>query len=748
MRPAAPVQSGVSSHRARALAVAVPWLGEDYRETAWHRRRLSPVWALLFVVGYGLTAALSDAFTTKDGVSPWFPPVGLSLGLVLVVGWRAAPVVVVADALQLILRDGEPLDVAVLEGLTQGLVWGLVGTSLRPRLRADAPLSRLRDAAWFAAIGVLVGPLLVALVGVAVLAALGQADWGEYADTAATYFVGDAIGILAITPSILVLTGWAPRAKAAWRAVRAAVAGTGWEGWTMLAATIAVPAATVTLFDGDLLALTPLPMAWVALRRGMPTAALATAIWTYAGVAAFAGEGSGVSLNEISASLIGGGLFTLFAGAVVTERERGRARFAYLALHDDVTGLPNLRRFTERVTEALARDERTDVAVLFVRLGILGATVDPAIYEPLLRRAAHRLERLTDADATIARVGTGVFVILVEGPAVHDVDRLAGAVVDELRRPAMFDGREYLFEPSVGTHVAGSNESVSDVLEGAVVAATAAVQETGRTATTDSALVERRRDQAALARALRSALESGQLHLHFQPILTIPDQRPLGAEALLRWTHPERGAIGPADFIPIAETAGLILPIGRWVLRAACDAAVGWPGDDLVVHVNLSPVQLRDEGLTSYVRQTLLETGLPARRLCLELTESALFEDLDLAAARIAELTELGVGVVLDDFGTGASSLSWLQRLPVSALKVDRSFVQNIEARSVDWAIVGATLGLARAMQLETVAEGVETQEQLDALRDLGCDAVQGYLVCRPIPDADLHDWLASAPGW
>jgi EAL domain-containing protein (putative c-di-GMP-specific phosphodiesterase class I)/GGDEF domain-containing protein/integral membrane sensor domain MASE1 len=716
---------------------------------AWHRARLAPVWAVVFVAAYAIAAELSSAFTTADDVSPWFLPVGLSLALVLIVGWRAAPVIWLADVSQLVVRDTSPLGDAALEALTQAVAWTLVGVLLRPRLKADVPLSRLRDAAWFVAVGVIVGPWLVALAGVGVLVALDDTQWPDFLDTAATYFVGDAIGILAITPSIVVLAGWAPRARAAGRAVRIAIAGTGWEGWAMLAAIIAVPAATVTLFDGDLLAYTPLPMAWVALRRGMPTAALATAIWSTAGVAAFASEGSGVSLHEISASLLGGGVFSLLAGAVVTERERGRARLAYLALHDDVTGLPNLRRFTEQVGEALARADRTDVAVLLVRLGTLGATTRADLHEALLRRAAHRLRRRTSGDATIARIGSGVFVVLVEGPDARRVDALAAEIVDELRRPATIDGREYLFEPTVGIDTASPERGVRDLMDGAVTAASAAGTESGRVAAYDGALREQQRADQELGDALRDALALRQLHLHFQPITSIDHGHVVGAEALLRWTHPLRGPVGPAEFIPVAEAAGLILPIGRWVLRAACDAAATWPssGTDLVVHVNVSPVQLRDEGLASYVRQTLLETGLHAGRLCLELTESALVEDLDLAAARIAELVELGVGVVLDDFGTGASSLSWLQRLPVSALKVDRSFVQGIEERSTDWAIVGATLGLARAMRLETVAEGVETQAQLDALRDLGCDAVQGFLVCRPIPGDDLLNWFATTPG-
>lgn len=518
----------------------------------------------------------------------------------------------------------------------------------------------------------------------------------------------------------------------------------------MLALTVALPTVTVTLWDGELLPLAPVPVAWVALRRGMPTAAIALGVWSLAAVAAFAAGGSGVTLREISALMISTGVLSLAGGAVVTERERGRARLAYLALHDGLTGLPNRLGFTERVADALQRADRRDVAVLHVRLEMLAASeaLTPETLDRILLRAAHRLRRLTSPDATIARVGTGQFVVLLDGPDALRVETLAARLVEGLARPARIDGREYLLGPVIGTALGTASEEPDAMLAKAEHAAQVAGPRTRNTAVYDEGMRRAADRSRALGDELRVALDADALHLHYQPIVGIEDRRPIGAEALLRWDHPTRGAVGPNEFIPVAEACGLILPIGRWVLREACRAAARWPvigdGPALVVHVNLSPIQLRDEGLTDFVLATLREAGLPARCLTLELTESALFDDLDVAAARILELSAIGVCVVLDDFGTGASSLSWLQRLPVTALKIDRSFVSGIDDRSIDAAIVGATLGLARAIALDTVAEGVETEAQLESLRELGCQSIQGYLICRPIAGDALVKWLST----
>jgi EAL domain-containing protein (putative c-di-GMP-specific phosphodiesterase class I)/GGDEF domain-containing protein len=441
----------------------------------------------------------------------------------------------------------------------------------------------------------------------------------------------------------------------------------------------------------------------------------------------------------------------------VTERERGRARLAYLALHDDVTGLPNRLGFTGRVADALRRSDRDDIAVLHVRLQTLTSitaasaseVIAPEALDRVLLRATHRLRRLTSPDATIARIGTGRFVVLLDGPDAARVDAIASGIASGLSKPAVVDGREYLFGPVVGSAVGSASEDPERMLEKAQFAADSAGPQTHNTAAYDEGMRRAADQSRELGEELRRAIDDDGLHLCFQPIVTAAERRPLGAEALARWTHASRGPIGPNEFIPVAEACGLILPLGRWVLQDACRQAAGWPEpeaghDPLVVHVNLSPVQLRDESLAGFVADTLRETRLPAARLCLELTESALFDDLDVAAGRVEELTAMGVSVVLDDFGTGASSLSWLQRLPVSALKIDRSFVSRMDERSVDEAIVSATLGLARAIDLGTVAEGVETEAQFASLRAMGCSSIQGYLICRPIPGDALLKWLAT----
>lgn len=713
-------------------------------ELAWRREHL-PLWLVpVFLVGYGLVAELSAQLARADGLSPWFPPVGLSLALVVAFGARAIPLVLVADAAQLLVRGvGDDLLECVLQGAVQAILWGTTGLLLRERLTVEPALSRLRDVLWFAA-ATMIGSVAAGFVGVALLTVLHDDAWNGYLESVRIYAVGDAIGILTVTPALLILAGLPARAPQAAAAVREAVA-LGVEFWAMLAAVIVVPAVVIH-GPSDLVPLAPLPMAWVALRLGMPAASVGLLIWSIAAMVAFQLDGTEVGLLEISASMVSGGLLAIFAGAVVTERERGRARLAYLALHDEVTGLPNRRSIEESVAAAMHRDQR-NVAVLLVRLtGLPEPGEGGAVLEPVLLEAADRLRRLTGAESTIARIGSRRFVVLIEGPDAQRAGALADRLVAGLEPPVAIDGFEYLLGPVVGLAEGETAAQVEgSVLEHAALAAQAAVTD-GAPAASFAEVAPAVQDDVDLGRDLREALDRDELSLAFQPIASIQHGTVAGAEALLRWNHPQRGPVGPAEFIPVAEACGLILPIGRWVLREACRAAATWPyeHDPLIVHVNISPVQLRDEGLIADVREALAESGLPSTRLCLELTESGVFDDLDVAARRILALGEIGVRVVLDDFGTGHSSLQWLQRLPVAALKIDRSFVDGVDSRPVDLAIVQATLGLAKLLGLETVAEGVETTAQLAVLRDQGCTSIQGYLLLPPVADARFRRWLGD----
>lgn len=716
---------------------------------AWQRERLSGSDVALFVVTYLVIAELTVQLAGTAQVLPWFPPVGLSLAAAIIFGWRAAPLILLADTLQLMVRDsgGGWLE-SLAQGTTQAIIWTGVGLLIRGQLAGGPPLSRLRDASWLVIAGVFGGSALTTVTGLAVLDAIGQAQWTL--DTAATYFVGDAIGIVAVTPTLLVLQAARSRPREAWAATSEDLL-RGSEGLAMLAATLAVPLVLVPLAGGDLLALMPAPMAWIALRRGIAPAALATTLWTTSAILTYRLAGTEVSLMEISSTLAAGGLFALLAGAVVAERERGRARLAYLALWDgsDGTDPADLSATVERL---LAGSDRADVAALLVRIDVPGVDGHAAHMdsEVVLRQATKGILRATTPDATIARVGHGEFMVLVEGPDAGRTGGIADALLAELCRPVRVRAREYLLEPSIGILRAPAARGLMSIAgaEGVLSAAHRAAKPGQRTHAVDDDLltaIERDRD---LADDLEYALSHDHLYLAYQPIVALRDQQPLAAEALVRWTHPERGPIGPHEFIPLAERCGLILPLGRWVLREACRSAMRWPVDGrapIVLHVNVSPVQLHDDTLADFVAEVLEETGLAPRLLCLELTESALFEDLNIAAKRVEQLSALGVRVALDDFGTGASSLSWLQRLPVSALKVDRSFVDGLEAKSIDWAIVSATLGLADAIHVGTVAEGVEREAQLPLLQELGCMAIQGYLISKPVPEAEFVDWLGKS---
>ncbi len=739
--PAVPPVAGTRPSRFGALE---PNGDVPTAQLAWKREAV-PLWlGLVFVVGYGLVAQLSVELAVAQGVSPWYPPVGLSLALVLACGWRAIPWVFVADSLQLFVRAGgdDALD-AVAQGLAQAAFWGTTGLLLRPRLTVEPALSRLRDVLWFA-VATIAGSAVAALAGAALLVELldGLSYASDYEGMVRVYFVGDAIGILTVTPALLIVAGLPKRAPQAAAAVREAV-GLGAEFWAMLAATLLVPAIAIQ-GPGNLLPVAPLPMAWVALRLGMPAASVALLLWSISAVVAFALGSNDIGLRLISASMVSGGLLAVFAGAVVTERERGRARLAYLALHDEVTGLPNRRGFEASVADALQRGDRR-VAVLLVSLTGLGESTDGAVPEAVLLQVADRLRLLTGAESTIARIGSRRFVVLVDGPEAQETGRLSARLVAGLERPVVVDGHEYLLGPVVGSADAHPAAAPGTALAQAARAAGAAAID-GATAADYADVAPAAEEEDGLARDLRDAIGTDQLTLAFQPIASIRSGAVLGAEALLRWTHPERGPVGPNEFIPVAEACGLILPLGRWVLQEACRVAAGWPveRDPLIVHVNISPVQLRDEGLVDDVGDALVSSGLPASQLCLELTESGVFDDLDVAAKRILSLNDLGVSVVLDDFGTGHSSLQWLQRLPVSALKIDRSFVSGIDSRPVDLAIVQATLGLATLLGLDTVAEGVETTDQLAVLREQGCTSIQGYLLLRPVPAARFLEWLVD----
>ena len=437
----------------------------------------------------------------------------------------------------------------------------------------------------------------------------------------------------------------------------------------------------------------------------------------------------------------------------VTERKRLEDELVHRALHDPLTGLANRTLLRDRVEQALARTGRGDgdargVAALLVDLDDFKKVNDSLGHgagDALLVTVSRRMLAATRGCDTVARLGGDEFAVLLEGMAdPADATRVADRILQAMRAPVRLDGKEVLVGTSIGIALATPGEGVDELLRNADVALyQAKARGKHRHATFAPAM-----HAAALARLdletdLHAALAREELRLVYQPIVDLATGRIAGAEALVRWTHPTRGAISPAELIPVAESTGAIVALGRWVLRAACRQVAEWDaraaaagerpvGAPLHIAVNLSTRQLQDPALVDDVAAALTEFGLAPRRLVLEITESAMMHDTDLALTRLGALKALGVRLAVDDFGTGYSSLGYLRRFPVDVLKIDRTFVDAL-SRTGETAIVRAILRMGDALGLRTVAEGIEEEGQLAQLRALGCAMGQGYLFARPV---------------
>jgi EAL domain-containing protein (putative c-di-GMP-specific phosphodiesterase class I) len=355
----------------------------------------------------------------------------------------------------------------------------------------------------------------------------------------------------------------------------------------------------------------------------------------------------------------------------------------------------------------------------------------------------------------VARFGGDEFGILLEDIAgEQDAIDMAERIAGVFTRPFVLDGNEHFVTTSIGIALAEGGERAEDLLRDADAAMHRA-KERGRARYElfDEALRGRALSRLRVENDLRRALERDELVLHYQPLVSLRDRAMVSVEALVRWEHPERGRVSPLDFIPMAEENGLIEPIGRWVLEHACRQAAEWcrarpDAAPLTMSVNLSAAQVANRGLAETVATALRVSGLDPACLALELTESMLISDNEELSQTLMALKALGVRLVLDDFGTGYSSLSYLTRLPLDALKVDRSFVDGLGTESRDTAVTEAIVAMSRALQLRVVGEGAETELQVAELTRLGCDLVQGFHFSRPVPAEEITRMLADGPAW
>ncbi len=425
--------------------------------------------------------------------------------------------------------------------------------------------------------------------------------------------------------------------------------------------------------------------------------------------------------------------------------------------HDPLTGLPNRVVLMDRISQALARLRRREgtVSVMFVDFDGFKAVNDRYGHEAgdaFLREVPRRLRGALRADDTVARLGGDEFVLLCEnvGGEVGAV-RVAERVLQAFEEPFHLADERLAIRLSIGIAIAEtSNESADELVADADAAMYRAKDKGGDGLEVyDCELRERVNERVGLARDLRDAIGTDQLSLHYQPIVDLGTQQVTSVEALLRWEHPTRGPIPPDEFVRLAEDTGIIVPLGRWVLDRACtefSEALREAGDRRIeLAVNLSPRQLADVGLPEVLDQVMERTGLGPGRLALEITETALTQESDAPAERLWALRQKGVRIVLDDFGSGYSSLGHLRRFPIDAIKIDRSFIEGMGTQSADAAIVGAILPMARALDLSVVAEGVETEGKLAHLYALGCRHAQGFLFARPAPMAEIAPLVRAA---
>jgi len=461
-----------------------------------------------------------------------------------------------------------------------------------------------------------------------------------------------------------------------------------------------------------------------------------------------------VGTNLLSEPTVGG---IVLNTRDISERKALERQLTHQAFHDPLTGLANRVLFLDRVSHALSLVRRHDqmLAVLFVDLDgfkTINDSLGHAAGDRLLAVVAQRLETCVRTSDTVARLGGDEFALLIED-ATDDraAAEVAERVAASVRHPILIEGKEVFMTASIGIATARDEGNASDLLRNADMAMYVAKSRgKARWERFEPGMHAKALERLDLEAELRHALDGGdQFLLLYQPIVQLQTGEVKGIEALVRWNHPQRGVLTPVQFIPLAEETGLIVPLGRWVLREACRQAQAWQvaragGPPLTLTVNVSGYQLQYEGVVADVRAALADSGLDPRNLVLEITESVLMQQNETILERLRALKAVGVRLAIDDFGTGYSSLGYLQRFPIDILKIDKAFVDDIGATGAEPALVRAIIALGDTLQLQTIAEGIELRQQWHGLRELGCEMGQGFLFARPVSVGQIDALFAG----
>jgi len=435
----------------------------------------------------------------------------------------------------------------------------------------------------------------------------------------------------------------------------------------------------------------------------------------------------------------------LVAAVDITERRRAEAQVAYLAHHDPLTGLVNRTRHLEHAEEMLAKAKRDGGMGASLCVGLdnfksVNETMGPAAGDLLLQVVAQRITNTLRQGSMAARLGGDEFgVIMSDVTDLDEVSTVARRLIEVISGPYKIQGQPVTIGASIGIAVApGDGEEAGKLLKNANLALSQVkLRGKGAFRYFEAEMNARAQERRNLERDLRAAIETDGLDVHYQPLISLANGRIVAAEALVRWSHAERGFISPAEFIPIAEQAGLIWALGDFVLNRACRDATNWP-EDMRVAVNLSPMQFRCGNVRDMVEHALSATGLDPNRLELEITESLFLDRSNVVLDTLAELRKLGARIAMDDFGTGYSSLGYLCSFPFDKIKIDRSFVQGISGNVEQQAVVRAIVGLGETLGKTVTAEGIETSDELACLRNIGCEQGQGFLFSKALPQKDI----------
>ncbi|PIT02855.1 diguanylate cyclase [Bradyrhizobium nitroreducens] len=438
----------------------------------------------------------------------------------------------------------------------------------------------------------------------------------------------------------------------------------------------------------------------------------------------------------------------------ITERKRAEARLAFMAQHDTLTGLPNRTLLRQQMDEMLLHTRRGAEKVALLMLGLdnfkaVNDTLGHAVGDKLLRGVAKRLRSTLREEDALARLNSDEFAIVQSGlTRPEDAVGLAKRLLEAIADPYLLDGHSVVIGASIGIAMApGDGDESEKLLKSADMALSRAkLDARGSFAFFEAALDAKAQSRRKIEVELRDAIRNDVLRPYYQPLIDLSSGRITGFEALVRWPHAERGMVSPAEFIPVAEDTGLINPLGGLMLRRACLDAAAWP-DDVRVAVNLSPLQFRSGNLLSIVTDALKHSGLPPRRLELEITETLLLEKSAQVLATLHALRALGVRISMDDFGTGYSSLSYLRSFPFDKIKIDQSFVRDLGANREAQAIIRSIVSLGKGLGVTITAEGVETEAELSCLRAEGCDEGQGFLFSKARPHAEIVSLLAAQRG-